>query len=237
MPEITAHPSREQLSAYNLGQLPPDEAATIERHISECEGGVMHKVKSHAQAEPEPLESLRDDLPPELVAVVTRMTAKDPNERFQTPVEVADALESLVRETQPSKTREPRLQPQPGRRRIRWLPLTAIATIFFAAIFASVVYYIQTNNGIVCVEVVDDSLAVDMSGQTVTMRDGGNKPIRIRAGEKKLHVRQLDSGFKFETDNFEVRRNGQIAFKVDLVEGEVVVSKDGMHILVGACLA
>jgi serine/threonine protein kinase len=31
------HPSREQLSAYNLGQLPPEEASTIESHIKECE--------------------------------------------------------------------------------------------------------------------------------------------------------------------------------------------------------
>ena len=37
MPETTAHPSQEQLSAYNLGQLPPDEAVAIETHISECE--------------------------------------------------------------------------------------------------------------------------------------------------------------------------------------------------------
>ena len=37
MPETTAHPSQEQLSAYNLGQLPSDEAVAIESHISECE--------------------------------------------------------------------------------------------------------------------------------------------------------------------------------------------------------
>jgi serine/threonine protein kinase len=37
MTQTTPHPSREQLSAYNLGQLPPDEASTIESHISECE--------------------------------------------------------------------------------------------------------------------------------------------------------------------------------------------------------
>ena len=37
MPEITPHPSREQLSAYNLGQLPRDQAVEVESHISECE--------------------------------------------------------------------------------------------------------------------------------------------------------------------------------------------------------
>ena len=36
-PKLTAHPSREELSAYNLGQLPPERAVAIESHISECE--------------------------------------------------------------------------------------------------------------------------------------------------------------------------------------------------------
>jgi uncharacterized protein (TIGR03067 family) len=66
-----------------------------------AEGSVMHKLKSHAHAEPEPLESLRNDVPPELVAVVTKMTAKDPAERYLTPSEVADALESFLRTWQP----------------------------------------------------------------------------------------------------------------------------------------
>ncbi len=38
MSNTTSHPSRQQLSAYSLGQLPPAEATTIESHIiSECE--------------------------------------------------------------------------------------------------------------------------------------------------------------------------------------------------------
>jgi serine/threonine protein kinase len=37
-----------------------------------ADGSVMHKLKSHAQAEPEPLESLRDDIPAELGAVVIK---------------------------------------------------------------------------------------------------------------------------------------------------------------------
>lgn len=37
MPEQTTHPSHEQLSAYNRGQLPPNEAVAIETHISDCE--------------------------------------------------------------------------------------------------------------------------------------------------------------------------------------------------------
>lgn len=68
-----------------------------------ADGSVMHKLKSHAHAEPEPLESLRDDVPPKLVAVVTKMTAKDPAERYLTPSEVADAMESFLRTWRPGE--------------------------------------------------------------------------------------------------------------------------------------
>src|SRR6056297_484740 len=37
MPKIAAHPSREELSAYSLGQLPEEKAVVIDSHISECE--------------------------------------------------------------------------------------------------------------------------------------------------------------------------------------------------------
>lgn len=43
-----------------------------------ADGSVMHKLKRQAQAEPEPLESLRDDIPADLAAVISRMIAKDP---------------------------------------------------------------------------------------------------------------------------------------------------------------
>jgi hypothetical protein len=39
-----------------------------------------------------PLNFVRPEVPPELAALVARMMAKDPAERFQTPVEVARAL-------------------------------------------------------------------------------------------------------------------------------------------------
>ena len=191
------------------------------------EGSAVEKLKKHAEAEPESLKHIRNDIPDDLEKIVNRMTAKNPTERFRTPAEVVDALEPLSKETDPIHSRQPQPQVQSRREKRDWLPLTTMAAIFFAVIVAGIVYYIQTNKGVVRVEVIDESLAVDISGQTVTMKDGDNKPIRVRAGENRLRVRELDSGFEFETDNFEVVRDGEIAFKVDLIAGEVVVSKDG----------
>jgi len=37
MPEHAPHPSREELSAYSLGELPQEQAVAIDSHISECQ--------------------------------------------------------------------------------------------------------------------------------------------------------------------------------------------------------
>ncbi len=49
-------------------------------------------VLAHIEKEAKPLEQVRPDVPPELAAVVARLLVKDPAQRFQTPIEVAQAL-------------------------------------------------------------------------------------------------------------------------------------------------
>ncbi|MEP3477794.1 MAG: protein kinase [Fuerstiella sp.] len=56
------------------------------------EGNAAEKLRQHAESEPTQLSELRDDVPVELQNIVTRMTAKNPAARFQTPQEVAFAL-------------------------------------------------------------------------------------------------------------------------------------------------
>lgn len=53
-------------------------------------GNLMHKLFQHQQAEP--ALDRRGDLPPGVVAVLRRMLAKKPEERYPVPVAVADAL-------------------------------------------------------------------------------------------------------------------------------------------------
>src|SRR5262249_43103286 len=48
------------------------------------------------QAEPPPLERFRKDVPPAIEQVLRRMLTKRPEDRFQTPGEVAAALTSLI---------------------------------------------------------------------------------------------------------------------------------------------
>jgi serine/threonine protein kinase len=56
------------------------------------DGTVMQKIMRHQKEEPRPVDSMRPDLPLGLMAILRRMLAKRPEERFQTPGAVAVAL-------------------------------------------------------------------------------------------------------------------------------------------------
>jgi serine/threonine protein kinase len=55
------------------------------------------KLIAHQLHNPTPLRKLRQDVPPDLAAVVERMMAKDPADRYQTPAEVVEALATWTR--------------------------------------------------------------------------------------------------------------------------------------------
>ncbi len=57
------------------------------------EGGtVIQKIQGHRRLDPRPIRALRPDVPEDLVAVILRMMAKDPAQRYQNPSEVRQAL-------------------------------------------------------------------------------------------------------------------------------------------------
>src|SRR5262249_48240955 len=58
---------------------------------------VLSKLLKHANEEPPPVESLRTETPPEIAAIIRKMMAKKPEDRFQTPAEVAQALKPYCR--------------------------------------------------------------------------------------------------------------------------------------------
>lgn len=56
------------------------------------EGTVTQKLIWHQQKEPKPVSEFRSDVPAAILAILHKMMAKDPNNRFQVPSELADAL-------------------------------------------------------------------------------------------------------------------------------------------------
>ena len=59
-------------------------------------GEALQKLLKHRLEEPAPVEQLRPDARPAVAAVVRKLMAKRPEDRFQTPAEAAEALVSIA---------------------------------------------------------------------------------------------------------------------------------------------
>ncbi|MFK7822174.1 MAG: serine/threonine-protein kinase [Planctomycetaceae bacterium] len=70
------------------------------------EGSATDKLKLHAESHPVRLSEIRADVPDGVQKIFDRMTAKDPSERFQSPQDVADALEEYFGAPPASKARK-----------------------------------------------------------------------------------------------------------------------------------
>ena len=63
------------------------------------DGTIAAKLLSHQREEPRPVTEFRGDVPADLLAILDRMMRKDPEERYQTPEELHEALLQIVEET------------------------------------------------------------------------------------------------------------------------------------------
>jgi serine/threonine-protein kinase len=59
-------------------------------------GGAREKQARHRTEDPIPVERLRPETPPEVGALLRRLMAKRPEDRYQTPAEAADALAAVL---------------------------------------------------------------------------------------------------------------------------------------------
>ncbi|MFN4261656.1 MAG: serine/threonine-protein kinase, partial [Gemmataceae bacterium] len=65
-------------------------------------GDALAKLMKHKLEEPVPVEQLRPDVPAPVAAVVRKLMAKEPHDRYQTPAELAAALATLASGGRPS---------------------------------------------------------------------------------------------------------------------------------------
>jgi tRNA A-37 threonylcarbamoyl transferase component Bud32 len=169
-------------------------------HVPFPSGTAQDKLAAHREQKPAALAGLRSDLPSGLTQVIERMMAKDPAQRYQTPVEVARALAPFAGRAFWSRSR------------IRRFAIAA--ALFVAAIVACVIIYIQTDNGEFVIEADSDKVAVMVNGKGVKIRDTGNNREyllsigrhRLRAGEYQIDVQELPAGVEFSTTAFALKR-------------------------------
>ncbi|MCE9563922.1 MAG: serine/threonine protein kinase [Planctomycetes bacterium] len=68
------------------------------------DGTIAAKLVAHQTKEPRPVESFRADVPPGMLAVLRKMMAKHPRDRYQEPMEVAEALAEWAEQPVPPPT-------------------------------------------------------------------------------------------------------------------------------------
>ena len=168
-------------------------------------GSAVQKVKAHLERTPRPLRDLRRDVPTELAKIIERMMAKDPAQRYQTPVEVAAAL-------------TPYLAPPKPPRRKRWPALVA-GCACAAALIAGIVIYVQTDNGTIVIETDDNKIAVmiEKAGGVKIVDQANQREYHLQVGEKdipsgnyQIKVSEPLAGLEFQVNKFELKRGREV---------------------------
>lgn len=217
-------------------------------------GSLMSILTQIAAEQPRPPSLHRPGLDGRLEAICLKMMAKQADERYRSMDEVAQALAEYLAVGHasglPSVTSvgqayslplhdPPKVEasatwkraPRPSLTRIpprAWLAIGGgLAGV--AVLFAAVTLFLRLGNVDVKVVIHDENLAVKFGKQTVTIENAG-APIRLKPGERKFVVEK--DGLIAETDNLVVKNDGKTVLEVYLVDGQVVVSKDGDRPLV-----
>ena len=96
-------------------------------------------------------------------------------------------------------------------------------------LLATLVFFIQTKDGAIRVEINDPSLEVAIRGTEIVLKqaDQGHD-VRLSPGEKTLIVQRGD--FRFETDKLVLKRGDAVTVQVTLLAGKVEV-RQGKQLL------
>src|SRR5207248_40976 len=96
------------------------------------------------------------------------------------------------------------------------------AACFAAVALAAGVWYWQTNNGVVRIEINDPDIQVAFDRDGPAIKGVDKQDIKLRAGEHGLHVRRGD--MEFDTDRLILKRGETVTLRVEwLREGKLQV--------------
>jgi serine/threonine protein kinase len=164
------------------------------------EGTVLDKIMAHGTRKPRPLSDFRRDVPPALVRVLERMTAKDPEQRYQTPAEVAEALRPFTGAQ----------QRRPRRRRYA---VAAAALLLTGILTAAATIIIHTDRGEFVLETNDKDIAVQLGEAGVKIQDrASNREYLLTVGKQRLPSGEYEIDVKELPANIEL--SGSTRFRL-----------------------
>jgi serine/threonine protein kinase/WD40 repeat protein len=179
------------------------------------------KILAHRERPLPDIRKVRPEVSPELAAVVQRLLAKKPQDRYQTPGEVAAALEPF---TKPELSKssativdssatiaEPSIGKSRHRPRRRLLVAAAALLLACLTIAGVAIYRIQTDKGelVITTESDDVKVVIKQGGEEVSIIDAKtDKEIRLtlRSGTYELELQGAPEGLKLDVDNVTLMR-------------------------------
>ena len=114
--------------------------------------------------------------PPQLAALVAKMMAKDPSQRFQTPGEVAQALTPFFKKDSRDQDGSPESAPAVApRRRPPWVWPAVAAGVFVLGLLAALVLRVKTPEGDLVFSDLPEQSVVTVDGKVYTVEWPGGK--------------------------------------------------------------
>jgi serine/threonine protein kinase/predicted esterase len=195
-------------------------------------GTALERVKSHANSEPTPIETIRRDIPNQLAMIVRRMMAKDPAQRYQSPAEIADALASFAADTNEKSPAKVAPQLQAIGRRKRPLTKLLVGAAFAGALaIVGAIFFAELQKTTVRFEVNDPSLSISFGADSIAVKDADREFTIAPKSEQRFTIKK--DGTELETDTFTLNKGQKIALRIDVVKGRVRVTPSDGSVVVG----
>jgi hypothetical protein len=148
-------------------------------------------LQAHQSTEAKPLNLVRPEVPEELAAVVRKMLAKDPAQRYQTPMALVQALAAFVQQEAKGGVAPTVGKPSPWRKWLIGGMAGGALLMGLLGLWAGGVFRVKTPEGTLVVEVNVPNPDVYVDGGKVTVRwdEGGKRAeIRVRPGTRQVKV-------------------------------------------------
>ena len=180
---------------------------------AETSYGVLRRITDE---EPRPIRELNPEIPDWLAAIIGKLHAKEPADRFQSASQVADLLgEWLAHLQQPTSAPRPRpvMAPQSAEQHTNKRGRVWMAGLGAAAILiAAVVFFVRLGETTVQFEIDDPALAVRFGEREITVDNDGDT-IRIRPGAKNEFT-VLQNGAEVVGRSIELKKGDKITLRV-----------------------
>ncbi len=180
---------------------------------------IISTLMAVATETPRPPQMLEPGLPRTLSNLIMGLLAKEAADRPASAQVVVEKLGHIVQELS---------RPAPAKPRRRW-PTIAAAAAVLALLAATVVFFMQTPDGTVRIEIDDPQIKLAIEGHTATITNADKQPITLKPGKHGLTITRGD--FTFNTASFELPRRGKTALTITWHPGQkMTVTQDGVPI-------